>query len=81
MKGNEKVKGKWLAKRGRPQDASEKENIVPYKRFNTIEKRHGERQARCGGREPLECWICGKDRCKRDCLLYQSGGRPHIYNA
>jgi len=38
LKGNEKSKGKWPPKRGRPQDASEKENVVPYKRFNTTEK-------------------------------------------
>jgi len=42
LKGNEKVKGKWPLKRGRPQDAGEKENVVPYKKFNTFEKGHGE---------------------------------------
>ena len=41
LKGNEKVKGKWPPKRGRPQDASEKENVVIYKKFNAVEKGHG----------------------------------------
>jgi len=40
LKGNEKVKGKWPPKRGRPQDAGEKENVSPYKKFSTIEKGH-----------------------------------------
>ena len=53
MKINEKAKGKWPPKRGRPQDASRKENVVPYKRFNTTEKGNEEQQARGGGREPL----------------------------
>ena len=53
LKRNDKPKGKWPPKRGKPQDASEKENVVPYKRFNTIEKGHGEQQARGSGREPL----------------------------
>ena len=81
LKRNDKVKGKWPPKRGRPQDASEKENVFPYKRFNTTEKGHGEQQARGGGREPLQCWICGKDHRKRDCTQYQSGSRPQIYSA
>ena len=42
LKINEKAKGKWPQKRGRPQDASEKDNAVPYKRFNANEKGHGE---------------------------------------
>jgi len=67
LKGNEKNEGKWSPKRGRPQDVSEKENVVPCKRFNITENGHGEKQARGGGREPLQCWICGKDHCKRDC--------------
>ena len=81
FKINEKAKGKWPPKRGRPQDASEKYNAVPYKRFNTAKKGHGEQQTRGSGREPLQCWICGKDHRKRDCLKYWSGGRPHIYNS
>ena len=67
LKINEKYKGKWPPKRGRPKDASEKENEIPYKRFNTAEKGWGEKQARGGGREPLQCWICGKDHRNRDC--------------
>lgn len=63
----EKATGKWPPNRVRTQDASEKYNVVPYKRFNTAEKGHGEQQARGGGREPLQCWICGKDHRKRDC--------------
>ena len=50
LKRNEKTKGKWPPKRGRPQDTSEKDNVVPYKRFNTAEKGHGEQKARGGGR-------------------------------
>ena len=41
LKINEKFKGKWPPKWGRPQGASEKENMVPYKKFNTVEKGHG----------------------------------------
>jgi len=53
LKRNEKARGKWPPKRGISQDSSEKENVVPYKRFNTDEKGHGEKQARGGGREAL----------------------------
>ena len=70
LKRNEKAKGKWPPKRGRPQDASEKKNAVPYKRYNTIQKGHGEQQTRGGGREPLKCLICGKGYCKRYCSQY-----------
>jgi len=75
LKGNEKVKGKWPPKQGRLQGAREKENLVPYKKFNTVEKGHGEQQTRGDGRELLRCWIRGKDHCKRECPQYQ-GGRP-----
>ena len=75
LKGNEKAKGKWPPKRGIHQDASEKENLIPYKRFNIVEKGHGEQQNRGFGREPLQCWICGKHHYKRDCPEYQGGGR------
>ena len=67
FKGNEKVKVKWPPKQGRPQDASEKENLVPYKKLNTTEKEHEEKKTRGGGRVSLQCWICGKDCHKRDC--------------
>ena len=80
LKRNKKGKGKWPPKQGIPQYLSEKEIAVPYKRFNTDEKGHGEKQARGSGMELLECWICGKDHHKRDCSQYQSGGRPHIYS-
>lgn len=33
-KGKEKGKGKWNLKGPRPQDAGQKENISPYKKFN-----------------------------------------------
>ena len=33
--------------------------------FNTTGKGRGEQQARGGGREPLQCWICRKDHRKR----------------
>jgi len=68
LKTNEKAKRKWPQKRGRPQDVTEKENVVPYKRFNTAEKGRGEQWARGSGMEPLQCWICGQDHHKRDCL-------------
>ena len=51
------------------------------KKFNTAEKGHGEKQARGGGREPLQCWICGKDHRKRDCPQYHNGGISQIYSA
>ena len=41
FKGNEKAKGRWPPKRKILQDASEKENVVPYKKFNRFEKGHG----------------------------------------
>ena len=40
-KGNGKTKVKWPLKRKIPQDAGEKENSVPYKKFNAIEKGYG----------------------------------------
>jgi len=43
LKGNESGKGKWPPKRGIPQDECEKENAIPYKRFNIIEKGHREK--------------------------------------
>ena len=81
LKRNDKAKGKWPPKRGRPQHESEKDNAVPYKKFNTAEKGHEEKWARGCGKERLQCWICGKDHCKRDYPQYHSGGRPHIYSA
>jgi len=70
LKINEKDKGKWTPKRGRPQDASDKENVFPYKRFNTTDKGHGEQQVRGSTREAVQCWICGKDHRKRDFPQY-----------
>ena len=67
LKGNERFKGKWPPKQGIPQDESEKENIVPYKKFNIVENGHGEKLTRGDGREPLQCWLCGKEHHKRDC--------------
>lgn len=66
LKRLDKAKGKFPSKKGRPQDASEKDNAIPYKRFNTAEKGHGEKHARGSGREPLQHWICDKDHCKSD---------------
>jgi len=40
LKGNEKVNGKWPLKWRIPEDASEKENVAPYKKFNAVEKGH-----------------------------------------
>lgn len=57
LKGNDKVKGKWPPKWGRPQDAVEKENVVPYNKFNVVEKGHGpqpgEKQNKGDGGGPL----------------------------
>ena len=80
MKGNGKFKGKWSLKGEIPGDVSEKENVVPYKNFNIVEKGHGEQYTRGDGRAPLHCWICGKDHHNRDCPQYQ-GGIPQIYSA
>ena len=84
LKGNEKVKGKQPLKWGRPWDASDKGNVVPYKKFDVVEKGHGshpgEQQNKGDGRGPLQCSIYGKDHRKKDFSLYQ-GSRPHIYNA
>lgn len=58
--------------------------MVPYKKFNVVEKGHGslprELKNRGDGRGPLQCWICSKDHHKKDCPLYQ-GGIPQIYIA
>jgi len=51
LKGNEKARGKFPPNKGRPQDVAEKENTVPYERFNTVEKGRGENQAIGSGRE------------------------------
>jgi len=40
LKRNEILKGKWPTKHGRPHDVGEKENVVPYKKFNAVEKGH-----------------------------------------
>ena len=54
LKRNEKVKRKWPPKWIRPQDAGEKENVAPYKKFNAVEKGHEshprEQQTRGDGR-------------------------------
>jgi len=42
LKINDKAKGKFPPKRGIPTYASEKENLIPYKIFNTINKGRGE---------------------------------------
>lgn len=59
FKGKEKVKGKWPPKRGRPQDAGEKENVTPYKKFSAVDKGHvsqpGEQQTRGDSRALLLC--------------------------
>lgn len=81
-KGNYKTKGRLPSKRARHQDVGENKNVAPYKKFNVVEKGHGphpgEKQNKGSGRELLQCWICGKDHHKKDCLLYH-GGRYHIY--
>jgi len=73
LKGDDKIKGKWPSKKVRHQDVDEKENVSPYKKFNVVDKGRGsqlgEQQTRGDGRGPLQCWICGKDHCKKDCPL------------
>lgn len=39
-KVNKYTKGKWPQKQGRFQDAGEKDNVAPYKKFNAVEKAH-----------------------------------------
>lgn len=74
MKRNEKVNEKWPPKRGKPQDASEKENVAPYKKINAVEKGHGsqprEQHTRGDSKGLMQCWICGKDHHKKDSPLY-----------
>jgi len=40
-KGNDKSKGKWDKKQGRPQDTSNKENETSYKKFNVVDRGQG----------------------------------------
>lgn len=64
-KGNAKKKGKWDKKRARPQGTSNKENVVPYKKFNAWNRGEGFRSKennRDACWKPIECWTCGKDR-------------------
>lgn len=53
--------------------------MAPYKKFNVADKGHGshpgEKQSKGNGREPLQCWIFGRDHCKKVCPLYK-GERP-----
>ena len=83
-KGNEKAKGKWPLKQEKPQDAGEKENVASYNMSSATEKGHSpqlrENKNKGSGREPLHCWIYGKDHRKKYFPLYQ-GAKPHIYNA
>ena len=55
MKGNEKVKGRWTPKWEILKYAGEKENVVPYKDFNTNGKGPREKHTRRDGRELLYC--------------------------
>lgn len=36
VEGNDKTKGKWDKKCGRPHDAGSKENATSYKKFNAV---------------------------------------------
>lgn len=80
LKRIKNAKGKWTLKQGRPEDESGKDNAVPYRGFNTVEKGHVEQHVSGNGTKPLQCWICGKDHRRRDFPLHQSGGRPQIYS-
>lgn len=51
LKINDKAEGNQPPTRGRPKYENEKENIVPYKRFNTTDKGKGEQYDRGSGRE------------------------------
>lgn len=82
-RGNVKNKGKWDKKKARPQGTNNKENVTPPKRCNTSDKgqvHRDEQKKKDGVWKRIECWICGKDHRRRDCLQNQ-GARPQIYSA
>jgi len=70
-------------KRTRPQDVGEKENFVPYKKFNVVGQGHGSqpggKKKKCEGKGQLQCWICGKEHFRKDFTSHH-GGSPEIYN-
>lgn len=70
-KGKDKSKGKWQPKRTRPWDASEKDNVVPYKKFNGPQPR--EEKNTSDGRRHMQCWKCGKENLKKY-FPYNQGG-------
>lgn len=60
------MKVKWPKKGGRSQDACDKDNVVPHKKFNVVERgygsQHENQQSKGNGRKPLRCWTCcGED--------------------
>lgn len=65
-KGSDNTKGKWPPKEARPREAGEKENVVSYKKFSAIEKRHElkpiQQQNKGDGRRQLQFWICGNEQ-------------------
>ena len=80
-KGKDKGKGKLQLKIIRSQNAEEKENVAPHKKFNVARQGYGSQQKPKGDDTGwLECWTCGKEHLKRDCPQNQ-GGRIEIYNA
>eukprot|EP00253_Pinus_taeda_P006366 PITA_06366 len=83
-KGKYKGRGKWRPNRTRPQHADGEENVAPQKRFNAARQGYGPQQQRKQHRGEdtgqLECWTCGEEHLRRDCLSYQ-GGRPKMYSA
>lgn len=76
-KGNEKTKGKWAKKKERLQDASDKEIVASYKKFNVVDKGHGfqpEELNKGNGKKPLRCWNCGGEHHHSECpnIMMQS---------
>jgi len=68
-KGKEKGKGKWKPKRKRPLNEEAKENVAPYKKFNIARWVHGlQQQNKSDGTGWLQCWTCGKEHLRRDCV-------------
>lgn len=69
-KWNDKTKGKWDKKQGRPQDEGNKENAESYKKFNAVDSGHGfQSEERNKGDEmnPLHYCSYGKDNNKKNC--------------
>ena len=61
---------------GRPQDASDKENVTTYKKFNAVDRGCGfkvEEHNKDNGGKPLRCWTCGGEHHSSDRPSHQGG--------